>query len=311
MYAVIKTGGKQYRVQAGDLLVVEKLQGEPGAEIAFDEVLMIGEGAAVTVGKPTVAGASVKATLVETRKGEKIKVFKKIRRQGYRRTRGHRQFQSVLRVTGIEGDGKSETWDGTVDLTPLAVLNARARNLARGMEAAEARRSAEESVKAAKASAPAKPAKAKAVKTKDSGAKAPEARRPREDPVQAEEGRGDRQGRSEDEEDGGSRQGDPGQGRSQAQGGEAKAAAERPSHQDGGQETLRQERLGSRLTRNRAVRRATAAIRLASAWASRNSAARRCWPAISSSASASPISGRATMSAWGAITPSSPRRPAR
>jgi large subunit ribosomal protein L21 len=139
MYAVIKTGGKQYRVQAGDVLVVEKLDGEPGAAVAFEEVLMIGEGADVTVGAPIVEGARVEATLMETRKGEKVKIFKKIRRQGYRRTRGHRQFETVLRVTGISGDGKSESWDGEVDLTPLAVLNARARNLARGMEAAEAK----------------------------------------------------------------------------------------------------------------------------------------------------------------------------
>ena len=139
MYAVIKTGGKQYRVQAGDLLVVEKLDGEPGANVAFDEVLMIGEGADVAVGAPTVEGASVSATLVETRKGDKIKIFKKIRRQGYRRTRGHRQFETVLRVTGISGAGKSEAWEGEVDLTPLVVLNARARNLARGMEAASAK----------------------------------------------------------------------------------------------------------------------------------------------------------------------------
>ncbi len=93
MYAVIKTGGKQYRVKAGDLLVVEKLDGEPGASVAFDQVLMIGEGDAVTLGAPTVDGASVSATLVETRKGEKIKIFKKIRRQGYRRTGGHRQLE--------------------------------------------------------------------------------------------------------------------------------------------------------------------------------------------------------------------------
>ena len=129
MYAVIKTGGKQYRVRPGDMLVVEKLAGEAGAEVAFDQVLMVGEGDAVTVGAPLVDGALVKATLVETRKGEKIKVFKKIRRQGYRRTGGHRQFESVLRVTSVAGGGKSETWDGQVDLTPLAVLNARARNL--------------------------------------------------------------------------------------------------------------------------------------------------------------------------------------
>jgi large subunit ribosomal protein L21 len=137
MYAVIRTGGKQYRVQPGDLLVVEKLDGEPGAKVAFEEVLMVGEGEAVVVGAPLVDGASVSATLVETRKGEKIKVFKKIRRQGYRRTQGHRQFETVLRVTGIAGDGKEATWDGEVDLTPVAEIRARARNLARGMEAAK------------------------------------------------------------------------------------------------------------------------------------------------------------------------------
>jgi large subunit ribosomal protein L21 len=129
MYAVIKTGGKQYRVRPGDMLVVEKLAGDAGAEVAFDQVLMVGEGEKVTLGAPLVDGALVKATLVETRKGEKVKIFKKKRRQGYRRTRGHRQFESVLRVTSVAGGGASETWDGTVDLTPLAVLTARARNL--------------------------------------------------------------------------------------------------------------------------------------------------------------------------------------
>ncbi len=139
MYAVIKTGGKQYRVQAGDLLVVEKLAGEPGAQVAFQEVLMIGEGADVTVGAPLVEGATVSATLVETRRDDKIKVFKKIRRQGYRRTQGHRQSQTVLRVTGITGAGMEAAWDGEVDLTPLSVLKARAQNLARSQEAAEAK----------------------------------------------------------------------------------------------------------------------------------------------------------------------------
>jgi large subunit ribosomal protein L21 len=131
MYAVIKTGGKQYRVQPGDLLVVEKLEGEPGASVAFGEVLMLGDGADVTVGAPTVAGASVAATLIETRKGEKVKIFKKIRRQGYRRTKGHRQLESVLRVTGLTVGGKETKWDGTVDLTPKSELNLRARNLAK------------------------------------------------------------------------------------------------------------------------------------------------------------------------------------
>ncbi|HUO23167.1 MAG TPA: 50S ribosomal protein L21 [Caulobacteraceae bacterium] len=129
MYAVIKTGGKQYRVQAGDLLVVEKLDGDVGAEVAFNDVLLVGEGADVIVGAPLVDGAVVNATLIETRKGDKVKIFKKIRRQGYRRTKGHRQHESVLRVTSVAGQGKESKWDGVVDLTPKAVLDARARNL--------------------------------------------------------------------------------------------------------------------------------------------------------------------------------------
>jgi len=141
MYAVIKTGGKQYRVQAGDLLVVEKLDGEPGAEVAFNEVLMLGEGADVIVGAPVVEGATVTGALIETRKGDKVKIFKKIRRQGYRRTGGHRQIETVVRVTSLSGAGLSETWDGTVDYTPRAILNAKARgltNLVAELEAAHA-----------------------------------------------------------------------------------------------------------------------------------------------------------------------------
>jgi len=151
MYAVIRTGGKQYRVQPGDLLVVEKLDGEPGAAVAFDQVLMLGEGEAVTVGAPLVEGASVSATLVETRKGDKIKIFKKIRRQGYRRTQGHRQFETVLRVTGIAGAGQEAKWDGEVDLTPFSVINARAQNLARSQEAGQQKAEARAARKAARA----------------------------------------------------------------------------------------------------------------------------------------------------------------
>ena len=180
MYAVIKTGGKQYRVQPGDVLVVEKLDGEPGATVAFGDVLMLGDGDAVTVGAPTVEGATVSATMIETRKGEKVKIFKKIRRQGYRRTRGHRQTESVLRVTAIAADGKEAKWDGVVDLTTKAELNARSRNLkldfapvptvaaAAAEEAPKAKRSTAR--KAAEAEATAAPAEAPAVETKDSGA---------------------------------------------------------------------------------------------------------------------------------------------
>jgi large subunit ribosomal protein L21 len=166
MYAVIKTGGKQYRVQPGDLLVVEKVAGEPGAGVTFGEVLAVGEGAAVTLGAPLVAGASVTGTLIETRKGEKVKIFKKIRRQGYRRTRGHRQFESVVRVTAIAGaDGKETKWDGKVDLTTKAELDARAR----GLDFATLN-------KPKKAAAEAKPAKAAPAKAKAAPAPKPEAK---------------------------------------------------------------------------------------------------------------------------------------
>ncbi|HYF23562.1 MAG TPA: 50S ribosomal protein L21 [Caulobacteraceae bacterium] len=137
MYAVIKTGGKQYRVQPGDVLVVEKLEGEPGAEIRFDQVLMVGDEGGATVGAPLVDGAVVTGALIETRKGEKVRIFKKTRRQGYRRTRGHRQTESVIRVTALTGAGKDAKWDGTVDLTPRSVLVARARGLAGSLAATE------------------------------------------------------------------------------------------------------------------------------------------------------------------------------
>ncbi|MCA6299009.1 MAG: 50S ribosomal protein L21 [Phenylobacterium sp.] len=156
MYAVIRTGGKQYRVEPGDVLVVEKLGGEPGADVAFSDVLMLGDGAAVTVGAPTVEGAAVNATLIETRKGEKVRIFKKIRRQGYRRTRGHRQPETVLRVTSITGAGKTAAWDGVVDLTPKALLDAKARNLKAVVASLEAAAPAAAPAKAAKAKAPAK-----------------------------------------------------------------------------------------------------------------------------------------------------------
>jgi len=101
MYAVIKTGGKQYKVAAGDLLVVEKLSVAPGATLSFDEVLMVGGADGVTVGAPRVDGASVAAEVVEQGRGEKIIVFKKQRRKHYRRRNGHRQYLTTVRITDI------------------------------------------------------------------------------------------------------------------------------------------------------------------------------------------------------------------
>ena len=131
MYAVIKTGGKQYRVQPGDTIVVEKLDGDAGQELKLDSVLMLGGDKGVTLGAPLIDGAFVGATLIETRKGEKVKIFKKTRRQGYRRTNGHRQMESVLRITGIDGAGEVSKWDGKIDLMTKAEINLRARGLAR------------------------------------------------------------------------------------------------------------------------------------------------------------------------------------
>lgn len=101
MFAVIKTGGKQYRVAEGDVITVEKLEGEPGGAVTLDHVLMLADGGAITVGSPLVAGARVTAELLDTAKGEKVKVFKKRRRSTYRRKRGHRQLETTLRITGV------------------------------------------------------------------------------------------------------------------------------------------------------------------------------------------------------------------
>ena len=105
MFAVIRTGGKQYKVASGDVIAVEKLAGQPGATVELAEVLMVGDGADVSTGTPLVAGASVSAELVEHRRADKIIVFKKKRRQNYRRKNGHRQHQTVLRITEIRAGG--------------------------------------------------------------------------------------------------------------------------------------------------------------------------------------------------------------
>lgn len=101
-YAVIRTGGKQYRVEPGDVIRVEKLAGEAGADVEFNEVLATGDGSAVRIGTPLVDGASVKATVVTQGRGKKILVYKKKRRKNYRRRQGHRQSFTAVKVTQIE-----------------------------------------------------------------------------------------------------------------------------------------------------------------------------------------------------------------
>jgi large subunit ribosomal protein L21 len=105
MFAVFKTGGKQYRVAADDVLRVEKVKGEPGEIVSFGEVLVVG-GDAVTLGAPTVTGATVAAEVIEQARGPKVIAFKKRRRKNSRRKRGHRQEFTLIRITEILTDGK-------------------------------------------------------------------------------------------------------------------------------------------------------------------------------------------------------------
>ena len=102
-YAVIKTGGKQYRVAQGDKLRVEKLAGNVGDAISLGEVLLIGSGDAIKIGKPTVGGAKVEAKIIAQDRGEKIIIFKFRRRKNYRRKTGHRQPFTALEITSVAG----------------------------------------------------------------------------------------------------------------------------------------------------------------------------------------------------------------
>ncbi len=172
MYAVIKTGGKQYRVANGDVIAVEKLAGDPGSTVALAPVLMVDDDKSSTVGTPVVEGAAVNAEIVEQTRGDKIIVFKKKRRKGYRRTRGHRQDVTVLRITDVTAKAKA---------APKPVAKAAAK-LASEEAAAEAAATSAEEAKPAAAKPAAKtttrkPAAKKAAPKKPA-AKKPAAKKP-------------------------------------------------------------------------------------------------------------------------------------
>lgn len=103
MFAVIQTGGKQYKVAENDIIIIERLESEAGKTVTFGDVLMHGSAGDVKVGAPLVDGATVTGEVLEQRKGDKVIVFKKKRRQNYRRKKGHRQYETVVRITGIKG----------------------------------------------------------------------------------------------------------------------------------------------------------------------------------------------------------------
>jgi large subunit ribosomal protein L21 len=168
MFAVIKTGGKQYKVAPNDVLRVEKLAGEPGDLIEFGAVLAIGGEAGVTLGAPLVEGAMVAAEVVEQGRADKIIVFKKKRRKNHRRRNGHRQHETVLRVTEILTDGKKPS---------KAAGKAKAASKAKAepapeAEAAPAAKAAPKKAAAKKAPAEKAPAK-KAAPKKAAAKKAP------------------------------------------------------------------------------------------------------------------------------------------
>jgi large subunit ribosomal protein L21 len=147
MFAVIRTGGKQYRVAAEDTLRVDKVKGEPGEIVQFGEVLLLG-GDNVVLGAPTVAGASVAAEVLDQGRGRKIIAFKKRRRKNSRRKRGHRQDFTLIRITEILTDGKKPT------VTARPKPQPKPKPAAEEASAAEAGAEAKPAKSAAKAKAP-------------------------------------------------------------------------------------------------------------------------------------------------------------
>src|SRR6056300_1790061 len=105
MYALVKTGGKQYRVSKDDTILVERLSAEEGEQIILNDIVMLGDGDKVTIGTPLVDGAGVSATVVRQTRGPKIIIFRRKRRKNHRRTQGHRQDLTLLKISGIHPDG--------------------------------------------------------------------------------------------------------------------------------------------------------------------------------------------------------------
>jgi len=170
MFAVFKTGGKQYRVAAEDVLKVDKVVGEPGQIVAFGEVLVVG-GEAVMLGKPTVAGATVAAEVLEQGRGSKVIAFKKRRRKNSRRKVGHRQEFTLLRITEILTDGKKPSMEAKPRPKRAPAPKAEAAGGADSESADAATKPA--------AAAKKKPAKAKAATRAPAKGKKPAAKAPK------------------------------------------------------------------------------------------------------------------------------------
>ena len=166
MYALVRTGGKQYRVSKDDTILVERISADEGAEVILDDVVMLGDGDKVTIGTPRVEGAAVSATVVSQTRGPKIIIFRRKRRKNHRRTQGHRQDLTLLKINAIAEDGKS--------LAPKAAPKKAAANAeakAAPKKAAAKKTAAKAEAKAAPKKAPAKKAAAKKTAAKKAAAK--------------------------------------------------------------------------------------------------------------------------------------------
>ena len=184
MFAVIRTGGKQYRVAAADVIVVEKLAGEAGASVELTEVLAMGDDGAATIGTPLVDGARVAATVLEQTRDAKILVFKKQRRKNYRRLKGHRQNVTVLRIEQILAPGEKAAPKKAAAKAPTKKDKAKAAPAAKKPEAktaASAKKPAAKKADAAKKLAAKKAVKKTAAKkpaaVKKTAAKKPAAKK--------------------------------------------------------------------------------------------------------------------------------------
>ena len=164
MYAVVITGGKQYRVAKDDKIVVDRLIGEAGDSIVLDQVMMLADGDKVSVGAPTVEGAAVGATVLRQTRGPKIMVFRRKRRKNFRRVRGHRQDLTLIQINDIAADGKLKP------AAPKAEAKAAPKAAKKAAPKAEAKAAPKAAPKAAK-KAPAKKAAAKKTAAKKAAAK--------------------------------------------------------------------------------------------------------------------------------------------
>ena len=163
MYAVVTTGGKQYRVEAGSELVIERLAADAGASFTFDRVLLVGDGEAVTIGTPTVDGATVTGTILGEELGPKLIIFKFKQKATYRRTRGHRQHLVRVRVDEISAGGKRATAEKAEPEKPAKAAPAKAETAKKPAKAAAATKASKpgKAAASAKADGPAKPARAR------------------------------------------------------------------------------------------------------------------------------------------------------